>query len=105
MQACQRNGEHRPERPQHADYADVAVRERIEVVFNRLFVEGIDLPASAEAPVAEISFATASTLSNVRPATNTLAPSRAKARATAPPMGPTAVKSHSSCESVRRGTS
>jgi hypothetical protein len=38
----------------------------------------------------DISLATASSFARVRPATKTFAPSRAKARATAPPIAPPA---------------
>lgn len=43
---------------------------------------------SASPPAAAISSATCSSVARVRPARNTFAPSRAKARATAPPTDP-----------------
>jgi hypothetical protein len=48
------------------------------------------LAASAAPPGAAISSATAWTGARARPARKTLAPSRAKARATAPPIAPAA---------------
>jgi hypothetical protein len=59
------------------------------VAFHGLFVQGVDL-AWAVPPAATISFATRSTLVSARPERKTFAPSRAKVRATAPPMAPPA---------------
>ena len=64
------------------------LRDRVGVAVDRLLVESVDLGGFGPPPVARIASATSSSVAWVRPARNTLAPSRPKARATAPPIEP-----------------
>jgi len=59
------------------------------IILRREVVKGLTTAASIWAAAA-MSLATTSSFSRVRPTRNTLAPSRANARATAPPIDPPA---------------
>jgi hypothetical protein len=58
------------------------------VLVDRLLVERVELRRVGRSPAERISSATTSSLAGVRPARKTRAPSRANARATAPPIDP-----------------
>jgi hypothetical protein len=61
---------------------------RVGVLVDGSLVERVDLRRLRLPPRATISSATRSSVSRVRPARKTLAPSRANARATAAPIAP-----------------
>jgi hypothetical protein len=64
------------------------LRDGVGVLVDRLLVERVDLGGRRRSLAARISSATRSSFARVRPARKTFAPSRAKARATAPPIDP-----------------
>jgi hypothetical protein len=63
-------------------------RHGVGVLVDRVLVERVDLRRLGRSPAERICPATLSSFAGVRPARKTRAPSRANARATAPPIDP-----------------